>query len=367
MNENSVTKMQFRYNGPELKAAGPLDIKENILKLGLTLFFSIENKHPDDENEVKSGYDHTFTSVSLKNFKDALKLRIHWISWHSKVVLLTRRYDTDIGRLYKQLNGLCDRIELEKQLEPLKEFPDGWVPSTKSIQKHPIGFIEFVVDRLELVEKLVNDTTKFALLPQSSLALFILCTCIESLGRSRDFVKYENWIKQKQTKTMVKHAFDNFDKNKKDSRDFLIHVLTEYNKHYSTRIASRNFFTTYINDDLREKLVKSIVVIKNKPPNFDSVESSTLKSLLSFLEDFRNNFAHRLVLRYSSPTKALWKELWGEILDEETKFMGPQITYSSGAFEIIITRSNLLELLTYAVRVGLWHWICEQGKSEYAS
>jgi len=117
---------RFRYNGLELKASGLLGINPKLLRLGAILYFGVSSEPPEDAEglEVKSGYDHSFTSVSNTPLAGAVKLRIYHVSWNSKVVLLIGRYEAESNAIFKQVEMVCSRSEFDKRLESLMELPD---------------------------------------------------------------------------------------------------------------------------------------------------------------------------------------------------------------------------------------------------
>ena len=355
-----LENFRFRYNGLELKASGLLNIDPGILQLGATLFFGVKNELPKEELEVKSGYDHSFISASNKSFEGAVKLRIDWVAWNSKVVLLIKRYETDAENLYNQLRGICDRTEFENRLEILKELPDDWKPSSKGIQTHPIRFIESVVNRLIDTETLIRNPIRPPIL-QSGLALFILCTCIESLGRNDEFIEYRDWLQDKKKLNEVKEAINDFHKKGIESeRDLLLHVYQLYIARYGFLKTFRNFFHQRLNAEWRSKLGKKITVLVNDPKASEPKASSNIEDLIWFLEDFRNNFAHRFESSYNIPTQAQFPDPI-ETDPNEIKYVTRQIIFQSGKFKTVETTSDFLETLIQATKIGLWHWICEQS------
>lgn len=359
--------LRFRFNGRKLKASGLLEINPKNLKLGSPLFFRVSNQPPKEDLEVKSGYNHNFTYVSTKPFEGSIKLRIDWVAWDSKVVLLTRRYETNEKRLYEQLKlkNYCSFEEFANKIEKLKELPEDWTPSTSDLEKHPINFIESLMYRLNVVEEL--ESKKLFWFPQlsnSGLALFIICTCIESLGSEHFFMSYIDWIKSKKTEKEVNAIFKKVS-NKTSPKELLVRVFEEYNKHHGNNRAYRTFFDS-LGKNWKSKLEKTFYFTRNDPPTFKMKESHSIKKLLDFLLDFRNSFAHRFESIFSLPTPMEWKMFRDkfESINQETYNQTSFITYQrvlpSGAFETITTR-NLLGTLTQAVKYSLWNWICKQS------
>ena len=108
---------RFRFNGVKIKASGALKINPDCLQPGRTLYFGVMDELPDDELEVKSGYNQKFTKVSIDKFPGALKLRINHISWASKVVLLVERYEVDTERLFMPIKDICSMEEFVGRIE----------------------------------------------------------------------------------------------------------------------------------------------------------------------------------------------------------------------------------------------------------
>lgn len=362
-----MEQFRFRFNGRYLKATGLLKIAVKNLKLGSPLFFRVSDQIPKEELEVKSGYDHSFTHVSNKPFEGSIKLRISWVSWNNNVVLLIRRYETDEKKLYQQLKDFCSFEEFKDKIEKLKELPDDWNPSTRENRNHPIGFIESLVNRLEIVEKLRSkEVLRFPELANSGLALFIICTCIESLGSKHPYLSYYDWITSRKTEKEVDGAIKKISSNI-TSKVLLVKVFEKYNRLYGNNKSYKAFFNSLENKWI-DRLEGAFSFSRNEPPTFELKESNTLDSLLDFLVGFRNAFAHRLDCHYSLPTEIEWKNFQDKRKTPNREAYA-QITFGtyqrifpSGAFETITTR-NLLGTLTEAVQFSLWKWICEQSKN----
>ena len=362
-----MEQFRFRYSGLELKSSGLLDINVSDLKLGGSLFFGVSNQPPENL-EVKSGYDHSFSHVSRKFFEDSIKLRISWIAWKSKVVILIRRYETNDKKLYEQLKGICSFEEFKDKIEKLKELPEGWTPSTRDVRNHPISFIESLVSRLEVVKELESkELFWFPRMSVSALALFIVCTCIESLGSKHPFLSYNEWItskkNEKEVNAVIKKA-----SCEKMSKALLVRVFEEYVKRYGTNNAYRAFFDS-LDDEWKSSLEETFTFLRNEPPNFEAKESKPLPKLRKFLLRFRHAFAHKLEIYFSVPTEMEWKTFQEKFKTPNREvysglqFFTAQKVFSSGAFETISTR-NFLGTLTQTVRVSLWQWICKHSKNQ---
>jgi len=349
---------RFRYDGPTLKASGLLEVYTSILKLGRTLYFGVKDELPEDKNEVDSGYDHTFKVVSPNYFENAVKLRISWIAWKSKVVLLVQRYEVDTAEIFSQLKGICQLPELKKRLEKLKDLPDDWTPSTKDMSRHPISFIQSLTRRLDIVEQLCcqeqGGGPLFAI-GCSGMALFILCTCIESLGRTAGFILYQDWLKATKTQDEVKEAIKKCSEG--DFRKQLACVYGEYLSRYGVQKSYRNFFYRCMNEKWRQKLAGTVLVYRNKPPDFEPQISRSIKEVIRYLEVFRHKFAHDLESLCYIP-KGI-PDSWNEEY-AQTLYLTYQRIFPSGAFETIMSM-NFLETLTESVRVATWKWICERS------
>jgi hypothetical protein len=348
----------FRYNGPELKASGLLKVDTATLKLGRTLYFGVGDELPKDENEVVSGYDHTFTVVSPHCFEDAVKLRIDWIAWKSKVVVLVQRYEADAAEIFNQLKGVCQLSELENQLEKLKDLPDDWTSSTEDRSKHPIRFIQSLTRRLNIVEQLCSQEQSggplFAI-GYSGMALFILCTCIESLGRTAAFVPYQDWLEAKRTQDEVEEATKKCSEG--DFREQFACVYREYLSRRGVQNAYRSFFYRCIDEKWRQRLAGTIIIYRNEPPDFEPQIRMSIEEVIRYLEDFRHKFAHNLESLCYIP-KGM-PDSWNEEY-AQTLYLTYQRIFPSGAFETIMSM-NLLETLTESVRVATWKWICERS------
>ena len=248
----------------------------------------------------------------------------------------------------------------------LKELPDDWKGATEDWKTHPLGFFTSVVDRLKTVDRLVAEASDpWFPLAKSGLALFILCTCVESLGRTREFLTYHDWLKSARTRTEVEEAIDRF-KNE-GSLSFLNSVLEQYQSIFGFRRSFTNFFNNCLTKEWQDRLAKTIDVTINRPPNFiiERVEDP-LKNLVEYLEDFRNRFAHGMELIYQVPLEGEipneWKESWNEKF-EHIRFFTYQKVYSDGSFKTVTTK-NLLGTLNQAIRIALWEWIKNHTREE---
>lgn len=350
--------LRFHYDGPMLKASGLLEVDTSILKLGRTLYFGVKDEPPEDKNEVDSGYDHTFKVVSPNYFEDAVKLRIRWIAWKSKEVSLVQRYEADTAEIFSQLKSVCQLPELEKSLEKLKDLPDDWTPSTEDMSRHPIGFMQSLTRRLNIVEQLCCQEQcggpLFAV-GCSGMALFILCTCIESLGRTTGFILYPDWLKAKKTQDEVEEAIEKCSEG--DLRKQLACVYREYLSRYGVQKSYQNFFYRCIDEKWRQKLAGTVLVYRNEPPDFKPQISRSIKEVIGYLEDFRHKFAHDLQSLCYIP-KGM-PDSWNEEYSQ-TLYLTYQRIFPSGAFETIMSM-NFLETLTESVRIATWEWICEHS------
>jgi len=194
----------------------------------------------------------------------------------------------------------------------------------------------------------------------ASWALFILCTCAESLGRSSPYFQYGDWLKAKDTVSEVEQAIR---EQKEMSPKSLLDIYEFYLVRHGSRRALRNFFDKALDQSLRDKLASTVQVWRNAPPEFKlgGTGNSRYDDFINFLEKFRNSFAHDFESRFRIPTSAVLKELRDQFqLGDQHVGMPPVFTYqevfSSGAFETIET-SGLTEAMTEAVRAALWSWI----------
>lgn len=352
---------RFRFNGLKIKASGTLEIDPKLLTPGGTLYFKVSDELPDLGEEVKGGYSKTFTSVSSEPFPDSLKLRIHHITGKSKVVLLLDRYETDTKELYKIFESICPFNEFNERVEKLKELPDDWTGSTEDWKTHPIGFIISQVEKIKTIERLQTEADKYTWfpLPLSGLVLFILCTSIESIGRTKEFIFFNEWIKSRRTKKEIEEAIKKcYNRN---CLKFIQCIHKEYQIIYGFRRAFYNFFNN-LDYDSQQKLSRTIMVTINKPPDYQPVYvENTLDYLVDYLENFRNSYAHDMEFKYSVPLKKQipkeWIESW-ESEYEETMFgYSFQEIYKDGSFLTISTHARLLDTLNLTVRIALWKWI----------
>ena len=353
---------RFRFYGPKIKASGLIEINPIILKLGRTLYFRIENKKPVEDLEVKSGYTQTLTYVSPEPFDNALKVRIYHIAWNSKVVLLVERYEVNELKLYKPLQDLCTFEEFKEKLEKLKDLPDDWTGSTTDWARHPIGIIESIINRLYQVEKIkmeaspTNSDIPFA---KSALVLFILCTCIETIGRTNEFISFHDWLRSKRTSKEVRDII----LQSKDEEDlkFLKNVYDEYLNLYGFRRAFNNFFKN-LDKEWQDKLSRTVIVITNKPPAYKPISIGGLDNLIQYLEDFRNNFAHKMELIYEVSLERETSDSYKDEFDiryEHTLIGSYQRTFSDGSFQTVLTR-NLINQLIQAICFAIYNWILKK-------
>lgn len=347
---------RFRYNGPEIKASGLLEIDPETLNPGIPLYFELLETPPEEE-EVKSGYLKAFSSVSLTPFEGSIKLRVNHISWNSKVVLLIRRIEVDDVRLHALLQHLCTLEDFKDRLEKLKDLPDDWTGSTSDWLKHPIGFIRSISRRLEQVVQIQKEARPFSPevpFSKSGLALFILCTCIETMGRSKEYLFYNDWLtsrrtRQEVTDLIIKHEDE-------DNLSFLRSIYRDYLDIYGFRRAFYGFFNNQLNEEWQSILASCVSILVNKPPNFEPERiGEPLDDLVRYLEDFRNNFAHHLELNYQIPLEKEVPDGWLSSYPE-ANFMTYQKIFNDGSFETVFTR-NLLNSLHLAIRYALWNWI----------
>jgi len=358
--------VRFRYNGRELKASGLLEVDWNLLAIGAILFFQVSDQSPPEPLERQSGYDRTFQFVSRERFCGAVKLRIQWITAnYDTVLLMGNRYETktDSKEIYRHVKDVCRIEEFEKSFETLANLPDDWVPSTEANATHPLGVIDSVAKRLRSVEWLLSLGFKDTHMPggPGTWALFILCTCIESLGRSKPFAEYGDWLKKRETLNEVTDAISQA-KGKDNCQKFLSDVLEEYKRLYGFRRAFRNFFETKLDQNIRNEVVSTIHVWRNYPPTFEPKSSSSLEELINYLEELRNSFAHDFESLYNAYTQKQIAELPGNRNenDQTVWYFTNQITLPSGAFETVETKA-LPETLLKAVRFGLWRWMFEKS------
>lgn len=352
---------RFRFNGPLIKASGLLEVDPNILKSGLALYFEVKNENPKEKLELESGYTQTFTRVSSEPFEQSLKLRIYHIAYASKVVLLIERYEIDNDFLYKPFSDLCEYDEFIKIIKRLQELPEDWTGSTGDRLNHPLGFIESIIRRIQQVETIQKEARMFSSevpIAKSGLALFILCTCIESIGRSNDFIQYYDWLMSRRTRDEVNKHIKTYENE--DKLIFLKKIYDEYLNVYGFRRAFYNFFFTHLNGEWQEKLSNTVEITINRPPTFEvERKGGALESLINYLENFRNNFAHHLQLNYSVPLKREIPKEWIESY-ANASFFTYQYVYDDGSFQTVITR-NLVNELKQAIRLALWNWLIKES------
>jgi len=272
-------------------------------------------------------------------------------------VLLIQRYEVDDVQLYAPLQNLCNLEEFRVKLEKLKDLPDDWTGSTSDKLRHPIGFIQSLSRRLDQVVQIQKEARLFSPevpFAKSALALFILCTCIETIGRSKEFLPYHNWLTSKIKRQELTDLIEEHEGE--DNLSLLRSIHKEYSNIYGFRRAFNSFFHNHLNKEGQDRLASSVTIIVNKPPNFEPErKGEPLDNLVRYLEDFRNNFAHHLELNYQIPLEKEVPDGWVESHSEVLYFTYQKI-YDDGSFETVLTR-DLVNRLLQAIRFVLWSWI----------
>ena len=124
-------QFRFRYLEKDIKAAGSLEIGPRMLKPGKKLYLEIADEFPDLQSERESGYIQKFVSVSEFPIKGSVAFRIYHIAYNSRVILLTRKRYTDIGKIHNFLEDYVSIEDLTEMIVPLSEYPENWTGSTE--------------------------------------------------------------------------------------------------------------------------------------------------------------------------------------------------------------------------------------------
>lgn len=344
-------QFRFRYLEKDIKAAGSLEINPELLKPGKKLYLEIADELPDLDEEIQSGYDKKFVSVSEIPLKGSMAFRIYHIAYNSRVILLTRKRDTNIGKIHNFLEDYVSIEDLTEIIVPLTEYPENWTASTENRGSHPISVIESVIKRLEDVEKLETEETDWGFpVAKSGLCLFILFTCIESLALS--FIPYNGWLLSRRKKEELDDAIARY--KSLPSHEFLAKVHNYYLDRYGMARSIKDFFNR-LDPSLKTAFTNSIIIYENDLISNGPRNISSLDEAVDFLLDFRNSFSHGFVSKVNIP---LLKEAEFMELDNYsgTVFMAHQEIYKNGSFRTVNT-INLIGTMKLIVKHSLWTWI----------
>ena len=126
----------------------------------------------------------------------------------------------------------------------------------------------------------------------SALRYYLLLTCFDILGQTKDFVDFYSWLNSS------KHKFerDKIIENIKsiEQVEILKEVHIEYNKIYGMSNSFRRFINEILSIENRAKLLDSISVIKRRNSDNKQIEFSPSETMkINLLFDIRNSFTHK--------------------------------------------------------------------------
>lgn len=229
------------------------------------------------------------------------------IFWDSECPDLLKNFITKYDNLYS--NNLKSRIQL--------------IEETDFKSEHPGHKIDRVLSRLKLIELLHTDDTYGQFIEagfnqETSLRLYLLCTCFDILGQNNNFIDFKSWLKAKKgqkgqkIKLERQQAISSINLEELNSEEELIEVITlvhdKWTQSYGMNKSFYNFFYKYL--DIEDRLLMtSKVWIGNNPyaPNITSVylldmpeewlmsdEQTKVKKIVDALSRLiRNNYTHQ--------------------------------------------------------------------------
>jgi hypothetical protein len=119
------------------------------------------------------------------------------------------------------------------------------------------------------------------------LAVYLLLTCFDFLGQSKDWVSFHEWLRSSATRAERELAVGG---NSDDAAAACTKMQDWYNQKYGVRQAFNRFVSDILDPQSRSSLLKSVQYTDMNPP----VSEMSDKAKVSMLYDLRNNFTHEL-------------------------------------------------------------------------
>ena len=185
------------------------------------------------------------------------------IHWSSEYPDLANSFIAKYDRLFN--NKVKQRIELLEE--------------TNFKLEHPGHKIDRVLSRLKLVELLHTNEThgqfiEAGFYQETSLRLYLTCTCFDIMGQNKNFIDFKSWLKAKsgekgkRIKSEREQAFSKINLERLNSEEKLIEAISlfhdEWTKLYGMNRAFHNFFTKYLDRDDRALLLSKMWIGENK-------------------------------------------------------------------------------------------------------
>lgn len=124
----------------------------------------------------------------------------------------------------------------------------------------------------------------------SALRFYLLLTCFDVLGSTKDFIPFSNWLRSSNTEEEREQIFSLCTFS--NPQDFLTEVHDKYNAIYGVRVGFVRFIEHLLSAPRRTALLDSINVRKISEGREDTSFRPTDKRKIDFMFSIRNVFTH---------------------------------------------------------------------------
>ena len=199
-------------------------------------------------------------------------------------------------QIVRVTQGQVDQVVAEAKLANVAAgIPFDDLANPKVIEKSPIGRIQAVIDRLDLVSTLgQQDVGKALWLQYRGLVAYLLLTCFDLLGQNDEWIEFGAWLRSSRHETERK---TNLPPENIDPIRGAELLLAKHTQAYGVRRAFQRFVDKVLPSDVRVQLMQSIEIARsvcaplpgeNEPPVLLDDNKKA-----EWLFQIRNEYTHR--------------------------------------------------------------------------